>query len=392
MCEEVGRFAGVVPQIEKVFLFAVVDPAVRRRARGAGVKRHGRPIFPPSAGEIEERPFQPGFGRAPQQRYQAHAVERPARRQGHAGEVEQGGQHIHMLGDLVDDLARPQLARPADEARHPHAAFEYAGLAPAHPAVETPGVRTVVAGEKHEGVRRETEFVELRQQPARVVIEILDHRIDRSLHRREAALAVFGKQIRRRLHRGVAGVEWHVTEERLPPLTFDERERGVGDHIGDETLAWRDHTVVFQLRIEIVRKESAAKAKELVEALAARRGGLIGAVVPLAKTARDVSRRFQRLGDRDLVTMHDFEGVRGVDHPQSQMMPSGEQRRPRGRADGADVEVIEFHALAFQFVEHRRIQAIVSVATQVTPPHVVGQDEENVRAPLGGECRGRTCE
>jgi hypothetical protein len=52
---------------------------------------------------------------------------------------------------------------------------------------------------------------------------------------------------------------------------------------------------------------------------------MVGAVVPFAKTARDVSGRFQRFGDSYLVAGHDFEGVRGVDHSQAKMMPSREQ-------------------------------------------------------------------
>ena len=230
-----------------------------------------------------------------------------------------------MLGDLIDDLACLQLARPADEARHPHATLEDTALAPAHSAVETPGVRTVVGRENHDRVRREAEFVEFRQQPARVVIEILDHRIHRGFHRRETALAVFGKQIRWRLHRGMTRVEGNITEERPGSLAFDKRERGVGDHVGDEPLARRHHAIVLQLGVEVVGKESPAKAEELVEALAARRGGMVGAVVPFAKTARDVSGRFQRFGDSYLVAGHDFEGVRGVDHSQAKMMPSREQ-------------------------------------------------------------------
>ncbi len=77
--------------------------------------------------------------------------------------------------------------------------------------------------------------------------------------------------------------------------------------------------------------------------------------------------------------MHDFETVRGVDHMEPRMMPSGEQGRTRRRADGADMEMLEFNAMCSESVDRGRGELCIAMATQITPAHVVGEYEEDVR-------------
>jgi hypothetical protein len=172
-------------------------------------------------------------------------------------------------------------------------------------------------------------------------------------------------------------------------VSLDEAHGRIGEHVGDEALRRRADAVVLGLCIEVVREEAAAEAEEVVEALAACSRGMIGTVVPFAKAASDIASGFQHLGERGFVAMHHFEAVRGIDHIQPRMMPPGEQRRACRRADGADVEMLKFDALSPQFVERRRGELVVAMATQITPAHVIGEDEEDIGLRiLLCRCRG----
>ena len=174
---------------------------MRVAAHGAGILRDEGAVLPAATADLEEQSLRPGDLLALQQRREASTVERWRRRQGHADEIEQGWQHIDMLGDLGHTFAGLEFSRPADEAGHALSALKEAALATAHAAVETRCVRAVVGGEHHEGVFGEPERIELREHPAHVGIEILDHRVNGGGLRLEAQLGVFPEQVVRCLHR-----------------------------------------------------------------------------------------------------------------------------------------------------------------------------------------------
>ena len=184
----------------------------------------------------------------------------------------------------------------------------------------------------------------------------------------------------------MAGVERHIAKERPRLVLFDEAHGRIGEHIGDESFRRRADAIVLELWIEVVREKAAAEAEELIEALAARGRGMIGAVVPFAEATGGIACGLQRLGQRHFIAMHHFEAVRRVDHMQPRMMPPGEQRRTRRRADGADVEILEFDALCSQPVERRRGEFRIAMATQIAPAHVIGEDEEDVGLLRLGWC------
>ena len=173
---------------------------MRVAAHGAGILRDEGAVLAAATGDLEEQTLRPLYRPATQQRREASTVERWRRRQGHADEIEQGWQHIDMLGDLGHTLAGLEFSRPADEAGHALSALKEAALATAHAAIETRRVRAVVGGEHHEGVFGEPERIELREHPAHIGIEILDHRVNRRRFRLEAQLGVFREQVLRRLH------------------------------------------------------------------------------------------------------------------------------------------------------------------------------------------------
>ena len=58
---------------------------------------------------------------------------------------------------------------------------------------------------------------------------------------------------------------------------------------------------------------------------------------------------------------------------------------PRGRADGrSNIELLESDALRGQAIDVGGGDVGIAVATQVTVPHVVNEDEDKIR-PVGGE-------
>ena len=59
-------------------------------------------------------------------------------------------------------------------------------------------------------------------------------------------------------------------------------------------------------------------------------------------------------------------------------MASGQQRGPRRRANRADVELLQFHALALEPVERGRGELVVAMAAEIAPAHVIGEDEKDV--------------
>jgi hypothetical protein len=45
--------------------------------------------------------------------------------------------------------------------------------------------------------------------------------------------------------------------------------------------------------------------------------------------------------------------------------------------------MLQFHALALELVERRRVELFVAMTTQITPAHVIGEDEEDVGRSYG---------
>ena len=356
---------------------------MRVAAHGAGILRDDGAVLAAAAADLEEQTLRPLYRLATQQRREAHAIERLRLRQGHAREVEQRRQHIDVLSDLRHAHSRLDFSRPTDEAGHALSALEEAALATAHAAVESRCVRAVVGGEHHDGVFGEPERIELREHPAHVGIEILDHRVNSGGLRFEAQLGVFREQVLRCLHGRVTGIEGHITEKRLRSMFLHEAHRRVREHVRDETLPRCRDAIVLQFGIEVVREEAAHEAKKLIKALTACRGGMIRTIVPFAETAAHITRRFQCLCERHFLTVHGLQTRGRIQHAESEMMAPGEHGSARGRADRADVKMLQFHALVLELVERRRGELVVAMATQIAPAHVISEDEEDVWR-LGG--------
>ena len=50
--------------------------------------------------------------------------------------------------------------------------------------------------------------------------------------------------------------------------------------------------------------------------------------------------------------------------------------------------MLQLHALALELVERRRVELFVAMTTQITPAHVIGEDEKEVGLLRVGWCVG----
>jgi hypothetical protein len=92
------------------------------------------------------------------------------------------------------------------------------------------------------------------------------------------------------------------------------------------------------------------------------------------------------LGDGGRLQAHPLAFVDGVRDARLHLVPPGHDRAPRGRARGADVEILEPDTLIVHAVHVGRLDLGVAVGGDVAVALVVGQDEDDV-GPLAGEAR-----
>ena len=151
----------------------------------------------------------------------------------------------------------------------------------------------------------------------------------------------------------------------------------------------------------ILRGLAGEEAVEILEAVAGRpvverplaRDLLFGRVVPLAPRAGVVAIVLEHFGDGggrfrdDAAETVEVVGDRGdlaVADPR--VIAPGEQRRPRGRTHGRRVEAIERDAHLRHAIERRRVD-FAAVGRGRARPHVVHQDDEDVRRAVGKALR-----
>ena len=151
----------------------------------------------------------------------------------------------------------------------------------------------------------------------------------------------------------------------------------------------------------ILRGLAGEEAVEVLEAVAGRpvverplgRDLLFGRVVPLAPGPGVVAVVLEHFGDgRRRLRDGAAEAVevvgdrRDLAVADAGVIAPGEQRGPRGRAHGRGVEAIEGDAHLRHAIERRRVD-LAAVGRGRARPHVVHQDDEDVRRALGQTLR-----
>ncbi|MBA7606620.1 hypothetical protein ES703_13770 [subsurface metagenome] len=209
-----------------------------------------------------------------------------------------------MGRDGFDIGAGPNMPRPANKQRHPHAALVHAPLAALHSPIIAIGVGTVIGEEQHDGVSSQVQLVELPQQPADVVVQAFGHGIGAGGLIIQALGLVFVKIPVRYLPRRVGRVVGQVTEKGALPVLLDEGHGRIGQHVADIALGFNGLAVAIQGSVEIIVPVASTETKELVEALTVGVVGIMRAVVPLTKASGCITGLFEDLGVGDLIAAH----------------------------------------------------------------------------------------
>ncbi len=351
---------------------------------------------------------------------QALAVDHPIGGQLDAGDLQDRGKEVDAAGRHVGGALRLDHAGPANDQWHANAAFVGKPFAGTQRGVVGRSQQpAVVRGEDDHRVLGKTQLVQHGHDPARGIVDTLDHgRINGVLLVRARLGTIFLDQISLGLDRRMHGIVAQIQEERLVAVGPDERDRLVRFPIG-QVLAFSTRRQVGDLvelplrpiGVEVARRLSQI-APAMVDMVALHLGEVRPlAQVPLADMATNISGRPKRLGQGQLVSPHEqrIAGTEqfilrpahilghilaGLGHnaalepatdpignSHASRIASGLHGRPGRRTDGTRrIPVGKSHPPGSQPVDLRRLEIPAPLACQIGPSQVVDQDQYDVGA------------
>ena len=332
-------------------------------------------------------------------RRQIAPVQRRAVRLWHSGQREKRRHPVGEVREIVRHGVGGDRSRPPENHRHSDTALVDPPFAAPQARVESlvesrlalfqhvrriEERRSVVAGERDERVVGQAEAVERVHHPADAGIHPLDHGVCRRDDPIEALVPVGRDLLVGRLERRVRSAEGQVQEERSIGIAFDEAHSFGCEQVCQVLAVGRGGTVVATQVIPVVVGPAAAEARELCEAsCVGLEAAVEGSVVPLPDQARGVPRRLKRVGDRHFAQGDAIQTVNLVlrDRPRAMRVTARQQGRPSGSANRRRrIVLAKASALAGEPVQVRRAHRSVTEATEVAVTHVVGHDQNHVRA------------
>ena len=344
----------------------------------------------------------PGCGLpAPQERYQAPAVEGASVGDFDPAQVEQGRHEIDVAGQRVDVAAAGDApVGVADEERHAVAAFVRRAFPAAHSGVaaslpfegELAGIEVdsgggaVVGHEDEDGVAGDSRLVERGLQAAEVLVDVGDHAVEAGALLVRGGAAVRLDVVRLDVERSVRRVGGDVTEEGPVRVFFDEAPALAEEHVRAVPLVLRGDAVPEVGVVEVVVApgvprvaDAAARVVDgFAKAALVRPVGRAVAEVPLAEVPGAVAGPGKRVSEGPLVGAQQRAAADGVPDAGAVAEMAGEQAGAGGGAGGADVVVGEAYRVPVEAVEAGRADRAVAVAAEVAVPLVVGEDEDDV--------------
>ena len=271
---------------------------------------------------------------------------------------------------------------------------------PAHIGVEYlhAGGAAVVVHEDDERVLGDAPLVEFGEEPADVLVDIVDH-AEEVFGGGLEALALVERPILGACGVGaVGGVRWDVGEEGFfrAALGVDPL-RGLGvEEVGAVARGFLELSVVEQsgIKIRVAGRIAAGAGINLADAAAAVDVDLVEAAavglirrfvaeMPFAKNPRGVTGRLQHLRQRGGGERHALAFENRVGDAVLKFMAAGEEGAACRGARGADVEIRETHALGAEAIEVGRLQDGISVGGDVAVTLIIGKDEKNIRLGAG---------
>ena len=357
--------------------------------------------------------------------HEAGAVKVLLRKRRQPGHGEDGGEKIRGGHRLGANTTRAGGAGPLDQERFAHATFVGPAFARTQRQVGSRrtlggGEPAIVRREYDDGIFVEFQFCEFVEDAADIVIEVFDHRGVGGvvLHLPHGAAVVveelgaspggklgrfgfvFFQQGGFGLQRVVDGVVREVNEERLFAILLDEADRLAGETVG-EVFPLRS---IRQVR-EFIRAEigwwRALSATAQVEVEALMLGPMLGrfAEMPFSEESGFVAAGLQSLGEGDFIERQEWLNRRPLEllvrfvlaarqpvrDAQARGVFAGQDARARRRANRrGGVGIGKAHAFLRQAVKIGRFVKSASVATDVRPAEIIGEDENNVRLPRRG--------
>ena len=201
---------------------------------------------------------------------------------------------------------------PAHEERYSRSALVHARFSATHTGVVSlHACRAAVVGEEdHDGVIRELQRLQVREQTAHIVVEVLAHAVECGYVIVETLGFELVEVSVRHLKGRVRRVVGEVAEEGTGLIRCDELHRLIGQHVGDVALGLLWLRAAHEHRVEVVVPVPVVKPKRFVEPLAYRRERILLAVMPFPYVSGTISACVQRLRHRDLGRLHRLPIVR----------------------------------------------------------------------------------
>ena len=256
------------------------------------------------------------------------------------------------------------------------------------PVPDSLGVRSVVAQEDDRGVVGDAEPFQPGQHASDLTVGPGDLRGVVALALWPVLVGV--RRVVGDLVGRVGCVVGEVEEERVAAMALDELQRFLGDQfrcvrdVGAVVLGELDALVVAPQvrRPVVVRVAVGGVAEVVIEALLIRVARAVGGVwseSPLADHPGRVPAGPHHLGHGHVIGCESGRRVEiGPDRRVTHVL-AGQQRRPRRRADAVGVRLGEAHTLRSEVVDHRRLDHLLAIASELTPSQVVEQDDDHIR-------------
>ena len=188
------------------------------------------------------------------------------------------------------------------------------------------------------------------------------------------------------------GVGREIEQERLRPILFDEPHALTEPDVGAVALELFELPVPFVGVIEVVvapvirglPNPAATMPDDILKAPVLRTMRSVVAEVPLADHPGHIAGAGKQVCDRLFVPVHHRAPRTGsVTRPCTGVI-AGHQRRARGRAERADMEIREAHGLGVEAIQIRRLEDRIPVTGQIAVALIVSHHEDDVGLARGG--------
>ncbi len=301
----------------------------------------------------------------------------------------QCGHEIDDTGEIINGSSGCDTVWPAYGERRAHSSFVDISFFSFEPVIPPVGVGAVVGEKNDDGVWGEFQLIELIEDASHVGVLIFDHG-------QRASCFLWGFRFcgsgclperpvfppipvgLRDAPRRVWGGEWNVAEEGGTAILLDELERFVGANIDDIAGLAVEHSIEFELGVEVFTPVACGVTEERVEAARIRMKWPLASVVPLAESARFVAGILQMIGQRGFIEIQAFLAERDSLDAASRVVAAGEEFGTRGRAHGAYVEAIHSKALCRDSVDVRCLNRLVPSEAKVAKSCVVSEEDDDV--------------